>query len=1513
MESFSTYPRQHRGHDGSAAPGRRGTFRNKTWIAGDRSGSSTPFPTGHLGADATRWERGGTRGFGRGGRGRGKGRSPRPDLEPSQHPTSDVSDQEDHADSGAANGAEVATIDEPVLETLEERERFYQELVKAREAEKKRAIAEGKMDDPLVPKRLDEAITMVGTCADMCPRFERYRRERENNLFNWEVIPGTKRVDHKRAVKMYERAAGDKTLPSDLRPPPVLKRTLDYLFRQLLPTEGFSPTFDFIRDRSRSVRNDFTMQHDTGSLAIECHERCARFHILALHFERDRTGFSIAMEEQQLMNTLQSLKEFYEDQRDRYESPNELEMRIYHRLIHIRDQRERHDDIPPAILNHPVFLLTTKFRQHVQAKSSPITKVSPLVVHEEGMLQFAELAALLREQGNRVMVYLVACILERLFGKDTIEDIESIRAGIAIPDIIDGVLSDETVAPADVTLDDYDEEEAFLREDGPSVEDLGEHSKPQHQPSTLKPSATEWLTNNFGVRPSPSVMFDTSGASSSTSVFGTSPASAFSTSVPALAPEAPSTASTFPPGGASAFANLQTTQTAFGGGRNFGSGSAFGGPSSSAFGTPPSAFGSSLPSTSNVTGGPPTPNPSLPPFGTSASTPAVLNAEGQGAATSIFSSPFTRPTAATSHAPTTAVMTSTPPTFSSSQSAPSGFPTERSHAGFGNGATPSASTEKHDQPPASTLNPNVAAFSPGHPFGTTPPKPPASTAKLFIPSSSLPAVSTSSTPTRPILPHIDTSPLSSVRPPVPLPASQSAPPFNGFAKQPSQQNRLGRQSTVVDGFGSSQPTDRPPTSEGVEAPQQPPPLKVQPISLPGTPTATAFNFPQKQKSGNNLFGWPSVQSISEPEILSPLVISAKNSFTSLPPPPISRRGTVAELPAPAGLSRVSQDTTTAEPSSSKPPPKTRISPESPQDVEMASPTAAPLRNGKGKGKSKSKVPTVDVEDLEARASTFARTSALVRGALKRWAAKASERAVYNDAVRRSDAYVGHKTTKKKRPDPRSETDTEPEVKKAAARRTRRRVSAKYTQPQTDAELARRLKENREQHERRWTPGTFLATLRAHVGNPAPFDYCLWLSLNPENDGTAIWLERKFDMPDSGAWASEHVFSIPLAPGADSRSPGLVIFECSPLHGLEDEIEKKYRVLDDCARLREVVEKFPEDRHFIPSVLFIIWGEDETEALPGDLHRMGVIGSHATFSLSSKAKDLDEKFTEILRSMDLDTAGGLVEILSRQEFLQVVIASWKDFAQDWVARCYVDDEVDWVLFSKVFETLVKLMNTLSMHFTTRLDESAVSNPLPEIRLDGVKSSSELYDAAFVWLKREDLRAFSTEFHTLLGSYHASDADFPVHAFVDALFEMSVGCIEGSVKIDRRVRYPVPKRDIEETKREAESDVSEAAAQLRSVFLFHSRPKRPPPDDDDDEASVLSMSPSSKRLKSTFGSFSTIDDFAHPGSNESIPPPSTAVSPSTSMTTIVNDDKPQKVITVAMLRALSQSVLKKRPGS
>ncbi|KAH9987628.1 hypothetical protein BJV74DRAFT_494520 [Russula compacta] len=127
MEPFSTHTRQHRGHDGNPSAGRRGTFKNRTWVAGDRSGTSSPFQAGQLGADAHRWERGGgSRGPGR-GRGRGKGRSPRPDFGSSQH-TGDVSEVEDDTEVAAADGAEFGPGDEPVLETLEERERYYQEV-----------------------------------------------------------------------------------------------------------------------------------------------------------------------------------------------------------------------------------------------------------------------------------------------------------------------------------------------------------------------------------------------------------------------------------------------------------------------------------------------------------------------------------------------------------------------------------------------------------------------------------------------------------------------------------------------------------------------------------------------------------------------------------------------------------------------------------------------------------------------------------------------------------------------------------------------------------------------------------------------------------------------------------------------------------------------------------------------------------------------------------------------------------------------------------------------------------------------------------------------------------------------------------------------------------------------------------------------------------------------------------------------------------------------------------------
>jgi hypothetical protein len=68
-------------------------------------------------------------------------------------------------------------------------------------------------------------------------------------------------------------------------------------------------------------------------------------------------------------------------------------------------------------------------------------------------------------------------------------------------------------------------------------------------------------------------------------------------------------------------------------------------------------------------------------------------------------------------------------------------------------------------------------------------------------------------------------------------------------------------------------------------------------------------------------------------------------------------------------------------------------------------------------------------------------------------------------------------------------------------------------------------------------------------------------MNPETDATAIWLERKFDVPASGQWNTEIIFSIPLTPSGEApKSPGIIVFECTPLEGVMDEIERSFHII-----------------------------------------------------------------------------------------------------------------------------------------------------------------------------------------------------------------------------------------------------------------------------------------------------------------------------------------------------------------
>jgi hypothetical protein len=115
----------------------------------------------------------------------------------------------------------------------------------------------------------------------------------------------TNRIDHAKAVKMYHRpaAGNEQPLPSDVRTPEALRRSLDYLFT-LFPSAGppsaLRPSHGFVRDRTRAIRQDFTIQSSKGAIAIECHERMARYHIHCLHALGEEEGFSVQQEMEQL-------------------------------------------------------------------------------------------------------------------------------------------------------------------------------------------------------------------------------------------------------------------------------------------------------------------------------------------------------------------------------------------------------------------------------------------------------------------------------------------------------------------------------------------------------------------------------------------------------------------------------------------------------------------------------------------------------------------------------------------------------------------------------------------------------------------------------------------------------------------------------------------------------------------------------------------------------------------------------------------------------------------------------------------------------------------------------------------------------------------------------------------------------------------------------------------------------------------------------------------------------------
>jgi len=62
------------------------------------------------------------------------------------------------------------------------------QMKKDRVRERRDAIANGTIDDPDVPKRLEDALDFVGTCMDMCPEFERVERSVQHSVDPLELV-----------------------------------------------------------------------------------------------------------------------------------------------------------------------------------------------------------------------------------------------------------------------------------------------------------------------------------------------------------------------------------------------------------------------------------------------------------------------------------------------------------------------------------------------------------------------------------------------------------------------------------------------------------------------------------------------------------------------------------------------------------------------------------------------------------------------------------------------------------------------------------------------------------------------------------------------------------------------------------------------------------------------------------------------------------------------------------------------------------------------------------------------------------------------------------------------------------------------------------------------------------------------------------------------------------------------------------------------------------------------------
>ncbi|XP_056164510.1 SAC3 family protein C isoform X1 [Syzygium oleosum] len=172
-----------------------------------------------------------------------------------------------------------------------------------------------------------EFASVVGTCPYMCPVGEMAQRERLRDLAVFERLHGNPvKTSPELAVKKFCRTISTKHVQlSDIRPFSVLGSTLDYLMGLMNSTpEPFETVHDFIFDRTRSIRQDLSMQNIVDKRVIHMYEKMVNFHVISHHKLRVSSSgpnsFNISslhhLNREQLAKVLTSLYNLYDLNRD---------------------------------------------------------------------------------------------------------------------------------------------------------------------------------------------------------------------------------------------------------------------------------------------------------------------------------------------------------------------------------------------------------------------------------------------------------------------------------------------------------------------------------------------------------------------------------------------------------------------------------------------------------------------------------------------------------------------------------------------------------------------------------------------------------------------------------------------------------------------------------------------------------------------------------------------------------------------------------------------------------------------------------------------------------------------------------------------------------------------------------------------------------------------------------------------------------------------------------------------